>query len=482
MHQQTLAQQLQALNSGQYSARELTSHYLQRIEQFEPQLNSFITTTKEQALAQAEAADAARANGAAGTLAGLPLAHQDVFCTKGVRTSAGSKMLDNFIAPYDAHLIEQLNNAGAVSLGKANMDEFGMAASGTTSFYGASNNPWDAKRSAGGAACGSAVAVAAGLVSAASGCDTFGDIRLAAAHNGVTGFKATYGRISRLGMTANASSFDQAGFITRTAEDAALLLQVAAGFDQRDSTSAQEAVADYSASLNQPLTGMKIGIVRSLFDDKCDSGIASAVLAAAEQLQQLGATLVDVELNYADQAIACASIIGSGEASTNLSRYDGVRFGYRCAEPKDLDDLYQRSRSEGFGASVQERLLLGAYYLSAGQYKSHYVQAQKVRRLIKQDYATAFNDVDLLLTPTSPELPRLLEQAADASADWLSQRYCLLANLAGVPAMSLPCGLVDNLPVGMQLIAPWFAEARLLNAAHQYQHATDWHSRRPAGF
>ncbi len=482
MHQQTLAQQAQALAKGEYNARELTSHYLERIEQHDSALNSFITTTKEQALKQAEAADAARANGAAGALAGLPLAHQDVFCTKGVRTSAGSKMLDNFVAPYDAHLIEQLNTAGAVSLGKTNMDEFGMAASGTTSFYGTTKNPWSAEHIAGGAACGSAVAVAAGLVSAASGCDTFGDIRLAAAHNGVTGFKATYGRISRLGITANASSFDQAGFITRTAEDAALLLQVAAGFDQRDSTSAQEAVADYSAQLNQSLTGMKIGIVRSLFTNQCDNGIATAVLAAAEQLQQLGATLVDIELNHTEQTIACASIIGSGEASTNLSRYDGVRFGYRCAEPKDLDDLYQRSRSEGFGSSVQERILLGTYYLSDGQYQSHYVQAQKVRRLIKQDFVTAFNDVDLLLTPTSPELPRLLEQATDAVADWNSQRYTALANLAGLPAISLPCGLVNELPVGMQLLAPWFNEAALLNAAHQYQQASDWHSRRPAGF
>lgn len=482
MHQQTLAQQAQALAKGDYSPRELASHYLARIELHDSALNSFITLNKDAALDAANAAEAIRKQGSASMLAGLPLAHQDVFCTKGLRTSCGSKMLDNFVAPYDAHLIEQLNTAGAVCLGKTNMDEFGTAASGTTSFYGVTHNAWDATRIAGGAACGSAVAVAAGLASAASGCDTFGDIRLAAAHNGVTGLKATYGRISRLGMTANASSFDQAGFITRTAEDAALLLQAVAGFDQRDSTSAQEEVADYSASLDQPLTGLKVGIVRNLFDSELDSGIAAAVLAAAEQLQQLGATLVDVELEHAGQAMACASIIGSGEASTNLSRYDGVRFGYRCAEPKDLDDLYQRTRSEGFGAAVQERILLGTYYLSGEQYQSLYVQAQKVRRLIKQDFASSFAQVDLLLTPTSPALPRLLEQTTDAVTDWTSQRYTALANLAGLPAISLPCGLVEDLPVGLQLLAPWFQEARLLNAAHQYQLASDWHSRRPAGF
>lgn len=482
MHQQTLAQQAQALAKGDYSARELTQHYLQRIQQLDGQLNSFITVTAEQALTSADAADAARKAGNTSPLCGLPLAHQDVFCSQGTRTSAGSKMLDNFIAPYSAHLLEQLEQAGAVSLGKTNMDEFGMAASGTSSFYGATSNPWNNQRISGGAACGSAVAVAAGLVGAASGCDSFGDLRLPAAHNGLTALKATYGRISRLGMTANASSFDQAGFITRTAEDAALLLQVAAGFDSRDSTSAQQDADDYSASLAQPLTGLRIGIARQLFDAELDSRIAEQVLASAEQLKQLGATLVDIQLPHQQHAIACASIIGSGEASTNLSRYDGVRFGHRCANPADLDDLYQRSRSEGFGASVQQRVMLGAYYLSVGQYESHYVQAQKVRRLIKQDFEQAFAQADLILTPVTPALPRLLTETIDATADWHSQRYCLLANLAGLPAMSLPCGLVDELPVGVQLLAPWFAEARLLNAAHQYQQATDWHLRRPAGF
>lgn len=482
MHQQTLAQHAQALAKGEYSARELTQHYLQRIEQLDPQLNSFISVTAEQALAQADAADVARQAGTASPLAGLPLAHQDVFCSQGTRTSCGSKMLDNFVAPYNAHLLEQLQQAGSVSLGKTNTDEFGMAATGQSSFYGPTHNPWDAQRISGGAASGSAVAVAAGLVAASTACDTFGDLRLPAAHNGLTGLKASYGRISRFGMTANASSFDQAGFVTRTAEDAALLLQATAGFDARDSTSSQEAVADYSSSLNQPLNGLRIGIARSLFDAEVDSRIADLVLASAEQLQQLGATLVDIQLPHSAQSTACASIIGSGEASTNMSRFDGVRFGYRCADPVDLDDLYQRSRSEALGSTVQQRILLGTYFLSANQYEDYYVQAQRVRRLIRQDFTTAFAQADLILAPVTATLPRANSAAADPVSDWHSQRYTALANLAGLPALSMPCGQVDGLPVGTQLLAPWLQEARLLNAAHQYQQATDWHHSRPNGF
>ncbi len=482
MHQQTLAQQSQALAKGDYSARELTSHYLQRIEQFDSQLNSFIAVTTEQALAQADAADAARKSGTVTSLTGVPLAHQDVFCSQGTRTSCGSKMLDNFIAPYNAHLLEQLQLAGSVSLGKTNMDEFAMTATGQSSFYGPTSNPWDALRISGGAASGSAVAVAAGLVAASTACDTFGDLRLPAAHNGLTGLKASYGRISRFGMTANASSFDQAGFITRTAEDAALLLQVAAGFDTRDSTCSQDTVADYNSSLNQPLSGLRIGIARCLFDASVDSRIADLVLASAGQLQQLGAILIDIELPHSAQSMACASIIGSGEASTNMSRFDGVRFGYRCADPADLDDLYQRSRGEAFGSAVQQRIMLGTHFLSANQYEDYYVQAQRVRRLIKQDLTSAFGQVDLILTPVTAALPRTASKTADPVSDWSCQRYTALANLAGLPALSMPCGQVDGLPVGTQLLAPWLQEARLLNAAHQYQQATDWHHSRPNGF
>lgn len=481
MYQMTLAQQAKALADKTFSARELSEHYLARIQQHDSALNSFITTTADSALAQAAAADQQLASGNGSALTGLPLAHQDSFCSAGVRTSAASKMLDNFVAPYNAQLLDRLQQAGCVSLGKLNMDEFGMGSNGQNSFYGAVANPWDPQRVAGGAAAGSAVAVAAGLAAASTACDTLGDARLPAAYLGLTALRPTYGRISRLGITAHASSFDQASFISRSAEDAALLLQASAGLDERDSTSADQPLDDYSASLGQPLAGLKVGIVRALFDAQLDSQHGAAILAAAEQLQALGASLIDVELPQLDQTLASALIISSGEASTNLSRYDGVRFGHRCAEPKDLTDLYQRSRSEAFGDEVKRRLLLGAHYLSNAQYNDYYVHAQKVRRLIKNGLQAAFAGVDLLLAPVAAGAAPLIG-ATTTAQDLHNQRYCLLASLAGVPAMSLPCGLVDNLPVGLQLIAPWFAEARLLNAAHQYQQATDWHSRRPAGF
>jgi len=482
MQHKTMAQLAQALANKEFSARELTEHYLQRIKQHDSALNSFITVTAEQALQQAEEADARRAAGENLPLLGIPLAHQDVFCTQDVRTSCGSKMLDNFAAPYNAQLIEQLNQAGTVSLGKLNMDEFAMNNSGQNSFYGACHNPWDSSKVSGGAASGSAAAVSAGLVAASTAMDSGGDIRLPAAFNGLTGLKPTYGRISRWGMTAYASSFDQAGFLTRTAEDSALLLNACAGFDERDSTSAQEAVPDYSNTLAQPLTGLRIGIPRAFFTGDLNSQIADAVLASAEQLTQLGATLVDVELPHAEHAVTVATIIGTAEASTNMSRFDGVRFGYRCENPKDLADLYQRSRSEGLGKLVQRRTMLGAYYLSEAQYQSCFVQAQRIRRLIKQDFMDAFKNVDLILSPTTMNLPRAVTATADTNADFLAQRYTAPANLAGLPALSLPVGLLEQLPVGAQLIAPHFHEARLLNAAHQYQQATDWHTRTPAGF
>lgn len=481
MHQMTLAQQAKALADKTFSARELNQDYLARIQQQDSALNSYVTVTADQALAQAEAADQQLASGQAGVLTGLPLAHQDSFCSQGVRSSAGSKMLDNFVAPYSAQLLERLQQAGATSLGKLNMDEFGMGSSGQNSFYGAVINPWDKQRVTGGAAAGSAVAVAAGLAAASTACDSLGDARLPTAYLGLTALRPTYGRISRLGMTANASSFDQASFITRSAEDAALLLQASAGLDERDSTSADQPVDDYSASLSQPLSGLKIGIARALFDAQLDSQHGAAILAAAEQLQALGASLVDIKLPHLEHSTASALIISSGEASTNLSRYDGVRFGYRCADPKDLDDLYQRSRSEAFGDEVKRRLALGAYFLSGERYQAAYVQAQKVRRLLKNSMQEAFNSVDLLLTPVAAGAAPLIGEHLTAQ-DLQAQSYCLPASLAGLPAMSLPCGLVDGLPVAMQLIAPWFAEARLLNAAHQYQLATDWHLSRPAGF
>ncbi len=483
MHQLTLANISKALTAKQFSAHELTTHLLSRIEQLDPQLNSFISVTADTALQQAQAADQLRSEGNSSALLGVPLAHKDLFCTKGVRTTCASKMLDNFVAPYDAAVVEKLNQAGCVSLGKLNMDEFAMGSSGESSFYGPSKNPWDLERIPGGSSSGSAVAVAARLVPAASGSDSGGSIRQPAAFTGLTGIKPTYGRISRWGMTAYASSFDQAGFLTHNAEDCALLLQATAGFDPRDSTSAEQAVDDYSAALAQPLQGLRIGLPKEYFDSRLDSRIGDAVNTAIEQLKQLGATFVDISLPSLPHAVAAYYVIASAEASTNLARFDGVRFGYRCAEPKDLDDLYLRSRNEAFGEEVKRRIMMGTYVLSTGYYDAYYLKAQKIRRLIKNDFVSAFKDVDLILGPTTPNLPwQLGSKNNDPVAAYLEDIYTVPANLAGIPSLSMPAGIIDGLPVGVQLQAPYFQEARTLQVAHQFQQHTDWHARTPAGF
>lgn len=483
MHQLTLAKISQALADKQFSARELTSHLLARIEQLDPQLNSFITVNQEAALQQADAADAQRSAGATSALLGVPLAHKDLFCTKDVRTSCASKTLDNFIAPYNATIVEKFNTAGCVSLGKLNMDEFAMGSSGETSFYGASKNPWDTSRVPGGSSSGSAVAVAARLVPAATGSDSGGSIRQPAAFNGLTGIKPTYGRISRWGMTAYASSFDQAGFLAHTAQDCALLLQATAGFDERDSTSAQQPVDDYTSALAQPLQGLRIGLPKEYFDSRLDARIGDVVHSAIEQLKQLGATFVDISLPTLPHAVPAYYVIASAEASTNLARFDGVRFGHRCDDPKDLEDLYTRSRNEAFGDEVKRRIMMGTYALSTGYYDAYYLKAQKIRRLIKNDFVSAFKDVDLILGPTTPNLPWLLgSKVNDPVAAYLEDIYTVPANLAGIPGLSMPAGMIDGLPVGVQLQAPYFQEARMLNVAHQFQQHTDWHAQAPAGF
>lgn len=483
MHQLTLAKISQALADKQFSARELTSHLLARIEQLDPQLNSFITVNQEAALQQADAADAQRSAGATSALLGVPLAHKDLFCTKDVRTSCASKTLDNFIAPYNATIVEKFNTAGCVSLGKLNMDEFAMGSSGETSFYGASKNPWDTSRVPGGSSSGSAVAVSARLVPAATGSDSGGSIRQPAAFNGLTGIKPTYGRISRWGMTAYASSFDQAGFLAHTAQDCALLLQATAGFDERDSTSAQQPVDDYTAALAQPLQGLRIGLPKEYFDSRLDARIGDVVHSAIEQLKQLGATFVDISLPTLPHAVPAYYVIASAEASTNLARFDGVRFGHRCDDPKDLEDLYTRSRNEAFGDEVKRRIMMGTYALSTGYYDAYYLKAQKIRRLIKNDFVSAFKDVDLILGPTTPNLPWLLgSKVNDPVAAYLEDIYTVPANLAGIPGLSMPAGMIDGLPVGVQLQAPYFQEARMLNVAHQFQQHTDWHAQAPAGF
>lgn len=483
MHQLTLTDISKALAAKQFSARELTTHLLARIEQLDPQLNSFITVSKESALQQADAADELRSSGINAPLLGLPIAHKDLFCTEGVRTSCASKTLDNFIAPYTATVVDKLNKVGCISLGKLNMDEFAMGSSGETSFYGPSKNPWDTQRIPGGSSSGSAVAVAARLVPASTGSDSGGSIRQPAAFTGLTGIKPTYGRISRWGMTAYASSFDQAGFLAHNAEDCAMLLQATAGFDERDSTSAQQPVDDYAAALSLPLQGLRIGLPKEYFSSDLDSRIGDVVNNSIEQLKQLGAIFVDISLPSLPHAVSAYYVIASAEASTNLARFDGVRFGHRCENPQNLEDLYLRSRDEAFGKEVKRRIMIGTYALSTGYYDAYYLKAQKIRRLIKNDFVSAFKDVDLILGPTTPNLPWLIgSKIDDPVAAYLEDIYTVPANLAGIPGLSMPAGMIDGLPVGVQLLAPYFQEARLLQVAHQFQQHTDWHARTPAGF
>lgn len=483
MHQLTLAEIARALADKKFSAEELTRTLLARIAQLDPQLNSFITVTPEHAIAQAQAADARRAKGESGALLGIPLAHKDLFCTQGIRTSCGSKMLDNFEAPYDATVVAKLNAAGAVTLGKLNMDEFAMGSANENSHYGPVKNPWNLAHVPGGSSGGSAAAVAARLLPVATGTDTGGSIRQPAAFTNLTGIKPTYGRVSRWGMIAYASSLDQAGVLARNAEDCALLLQGMAGFDPQDSTSIDEPVPDYSASLGDSLQGLRIGVPKEYFGAGLDPRIAERVQASIEALEKLGAVIKHISLPNMQQAIAAYYVIAPAEASSNLSRFDGVRFGYRCENPKDLTDLYKRSRAEGFGAEVQRRIMVGAYALSAGYYDAYYLQAQKIRRLIKNDFMAAFEDVDMILSPTTPNPAwKLGAKNADPVAAYLEDIYTITANLAGLPGLSMPAGFVDGLPVGVQLLAPYFQEGRLLNAAHQYQQVTDWHTRSPEGF
>jgi len=461
----------------------LTRVLLERIARLDPQVNSFITVTEDLAITQAQAADARRAAGENGALLGAPLAHKDLFCTQGVRTSCASKMLDNFKSPYDATVVAKLAAAGAVTLGKTNMDEFAMGSANESSYYGAVKNPWNLEHVPGGSSGGSAAAVAARLLPAATGTDTGGSIRQPAALTNLTGIKPTYGRVSRWGMIAYASSLDQAGPLARTAEDCALLLQGMAGFDPQDSTSIDEPVPDYSATLNASIKGLRIGIPKEYFGAGLDPRIAQLVHESVKELEKLGAVVKEISLPNLQHGIPAYYVIAPAEASSNLSRFDGVRFGYRCEDPKDLTDLYKRSRAEGFGPEVQRRIMVGAYALSAGYYDAYYLQAQKIRRLIKNDFMNAFAEVDVILGPTTPNPAwKIGAKNADPIAEYLEDFYTITANLAGLPGLSMPAGFVEGLPVGVQLLAPYFQEGRLLNVAHQYQQVTDWHTRAPTGF
>jgi len=467
------------LRAGEVSARELAQQALAAARQ-RADLNAFITLDAERAGAAAAAADAARAGGRDAPLLGIPFAHKDIFCTRGLRTTCASRMLADFVPPYDAHVAERLDAAGAVLLGKANMDEFAMGSSNENSAFGAAANPWDIARVPGGSSGGSAAAVAAGIVPFATGTDTGGSIRQPAAFCGITGLKPTYGRVSRYGMIAYASSLDCGGVLARTAEDCAHVLAALAGHDPRDATSARHPVDDYVPALAQPLAGLRIGVAREYFGDGVDAGVAAAAHAALRELEGLGARLVDIALPNAAHAIPAYYVIAPAEASSNLSRYDGVRYGHRCADPTSLEDLYTRSRAEGFGAEVQRRILTGTYVLSAGYYDAYYLRAQRVRRRIADDFAAAFADVDLIAGPTTPTPAfRIGEKSGDPLALYAADVNTVAVNLAGLPAISLPAGFVAGLPVGLQLIAPAFAEARLLQAGHRLQQATDWHLRTP---
>jgi aspartyl-tRNA(Asn)/glutamyl-tRNA(Gln) amidotransferase subunit A len=482
MHTKTITELAQALRAKEFSSVELTHAYLDRIKQYSD-LNCFITVTEEQALATAEAADKILSAGDAPLLTGIPIAQKDIFCTNGVKTSCGSKMLDNFIAPYNATVVEKLNQAGTVMLGKLNMDEFAMGSSNETSFYGAVQNPWDINTVAGGSSGGSAAAVAARLVPAATGTDTGGSIRQPAALCGITGIKPTYGRVSRYGMIAYASSLDQGGAMARNAEDAAILLQSMAGFDPKDSTSVDQPVPDYQAGLNNSLAGLEIGLPKEFFSSDLNSDIAATLQTAITEYQKLGAQIKEISMPMLKYAIPAYYVIASAECSANLSRLDGVRYGYRCNNPQDLTDLYTRSRGEAFGAEVKRRILMGTYALSTGYYDAYYLKAQKVRRLISDDFKRAFSEVDVIMGPVSPTTAfGIGEKTADPIEMYLADIYTIAINLAGLPVMSIPAGFVNNMPVGLQIIGNYFDEARLLNVAHRYQQVSDWHQQTPKGF
>jgi aspartyl-tRNA(Asn)/glutamyl-tRNA(Gln) amidotransferase subunit A len=482
LHNLSIGELGRSLTAGEISSVELTRHFLGRIERLNPALNAVITLTAEQALADAAAADRRRAAGEQGPLLGIPLIHKDIFCTDGVRTSCGSRMLDNFIAPYDATVVTRLKAAGTVMLGKANMDEFAMGSSNETSFYGPAKNPWDVGKVPGGSSGGSAAAAAARLAAFTTGTDTGGSIRQPAALTGITGVKPTYGRVSRFGMIAFASSLDQAGVLARSAADAAIVLKAMAGFDPQDSTSIDTPVPDYPAALDQPLAGLKIGLLREFFEG-LEARNAALIQDALKTYRSLGAQTLDVSLPHLPLSVPTYYVVAPAECSSNLSRFDGVRFGYRCEDPKDLLDMYKRSRGEGFGAEVKRRIMIGTYVLSAGYFDAYYLKAQKVRRLITDDFRAAFEQVDLLIGPTTPTPAFAIgAKIDDPITMYLNDIYTIGANLAGLPGLSLPCGFVDGLPMGLQLIGPHFSESKLLNAAHRFQTATDWHNRSPRGY
>lgn len=486
MHNKSIAALSQGLAKGEFSSEELTRAYLDRINNLGDELNALVTITADEAMSAARVADQLLKQGSGGALTGIPMVHKDIFCTNGVKTSCGSRMLDNFIAPYDAAVVEKLKQAGMPMLGKANMDEFAMGSSNETSFYGPVKNPWDTDRVPGGSSGGSAAVVAARLTPFATGTDTGGSIRQPAALCGITGLKPTYGRVSRYGMIAFASSLDQAGPMTRSAEDAAWIMNAMAGFDERDSTCVDQVVPDYTVQLNDDIKGLKIGLPKEYFGGGLDAGVAAVVDAAIKHYQSMGAELIEISLPNSNLSVPTYYVVAPAECSSNLSRFDGVRFGHRCDDPKDLEDLYKRSRGEGFGPEVKRRIMIGTYALSAGFYDAYYLKAQQLRHLISDDFKQAFEKVDVIMGPTTPDVAFRLGAISDPVTMYLSDIYTIATNLAGLPGMSIPAGFVNSegrdMPVGLQLIGNYFDESRLLNVAHQYQQNTDWHTRVPVGF
>ena len=483
LHTLSVKQMSEKLHAGEISSVELTQHYLDRISQFDPEINAYVTVTPELAMEMAKEADERLQNGTAGLLTGIPIAHKDIFCTDGVKTSCSSKMLDNFIAPYDAHVVTLLKKAGMPILGKTNMDEFAMGSSSESSYYGPTKNPWDLNAVPGGSSGGAAAVIAANLAPMATGTDTGGSIRQPASFCGITGIKPTYGTVSRFGIIAYASSFDQAGPMSRSAEESAWMLNAMSEFDNRDSTCLEQERPDFAAELNNSLQGLKVGVPAEYFGEGLDPEVEKIVKDAIAEIEKLGATTVPVSLPNKDLAVPAYYVLAPAEASSNLSRYDGVRFGYRCDNPANLEDLYKRSRSEGFGAEVKRRIMVGAYALSAGYYDAYYLKAQRLRRMVHDDFTAAFEQCDVIMGPVAPTPAfNIGEKTDDPTSMYLADLYTIPVNLGGFPGMSIPAGFANGRPVGLHVVGPHFSEAKLLNIGHQFQQVTDWHKQTPAAY
>ena len=479
-HNLSLKKQLQGLKEGSFSSTELTTHYLERIEKYDGELNSFISVTAERALIQAKDSDERYANNQAFGLDGIPLAHKDIFCTKDVLTTCGSKMLHNFVSPYSSTVYEKLDAQGMVMLGKTNMDEFAMGSSNETSYFGPVKNPWNKEYVPGGSSGGSAACVAANLTPVATATDTGGSIRQPASLCGLTGIKPTYGRVSRYGMIAFASSLDQGGVLAKSAEDAALILEAMSGYDPKDSTSLNVKEIDFQTSINEPIKDLKIGLPKEFFDAELPSYLQKSIQESVDVYKSLGANIVEISLPNINLSLPIYYIIAPAECSANLSRYDGVRYGYRCKNPKDIDDLFMRTREEGFGSEVKRRILIGTYALSAGYYDAYYLKAQKCRQLVANDFAEAFKKVDVILSPTTPGTAfKSGEKTSDPVEMYLQDIFTIPANLAGLPALSIPCGEHEGLPLGLQLVGNSLQESKLLQFAQAFQSNTDWHKKLP---